>query len=196
MLLSDIFCLSCFWCPIHSLKVHRPGSESQCSNQDRLCLGNCCVCSCQSCWTQSHPFSLLLAFLLKPPASQSPAPALWDLCVNSWRVDYRSITETECFPQFKALQTLQHYLTALETLLNLTSPFIRYFFPIFSVPWSSLGISTPIWLLRYKIRRLKLGPLVKYKEYLPGIKIFDHFSYIYLINTMSNGTLCFLSLLI
>lgn len=61
---SDILCPSCCCCPVHSLRVHKPGSESQCSHQGNLCPESCCICSCQSCRTQSQPLSLLNCFLI------------------------------------------------------------------------------------------------------------------------------------
>lgn len=159
-------------------KSPRPDSESWCSHQGNLCPWSSCIYWAQSCRIQSQPSSLLLAFLLKPPDSHLPAPSLWDFCMNSWRLDYRWVTETEVSPIFKALLTLWYWFTVLETLLSFTSQ--RY--DIFSKKFSnlhenSLAIYRPSWLLccrRFKL--LKVWP-VKYKEYFPVVKIFDYFSF-------------------
>ena len=70
-LLSDIFYISCYWCLIYSPRALRPCSGSQCSYQNNLCPWSDYICWCQSCHIQSQHFSLLVAFLSKPPGSQS-----------------------------------------------------------------------------------------------------------------------------
>ena len=93
--------------PIPSPKVPTSASGSQLLHQDSLCPWSCCICWCQSCRIQSQ--QIVTCFFLKPPASHSPSPPLWDLCVKSWISDYKSIRMTNVFPTLKVGKTRTYF---------------------------------------------------------------------------------------
>ena len=146
-LLSDIFDLSCYWCLIYSPKVLRPGSVFLSKQPVPMKLLYLLVLKL----SDSKPaLFLVTCFFIEATSLPLTAPPPWDLCMRTWRLDHRSIRVTDVFLTLK----LSYLFSTSSLPLNLywASHLIRkiFFSQKFSLTWSSLGISRPIWILWWK----------------------------------------------